>query len=109
MLEPYNKVVLDNKELRSRLGWWVPFCGTIEPGWPLIGHVTFDSYYGEYVGMSLDPPRAPIQVSVEEAKNGPGRPCKVCGIIYGSYICDGLPTFSAITVIAKDGEEVGEG
>lgn len=50
-----------------------------------------------------------VEVSIEEARNGSGRVCPECGRTSGSYVCDGLPTYSATTILTRDEREAGEG
>jgi len=99
--EPYNTVVLDDKSLKIHKCWWVPHCGILESGMPHIGHVVLRQLDGVYLDFDLDPPYPPEEVSEEEALNGKGRPCRVCGITYGSYVCDGFPTHAASVVFDK--------
>ncbi len=44
-------------------------------------------------------------VEMDEAANGKGRACPVCGGKSGAYICDGFATFQGLTVLPGKAKE----
>ena len=100
--EPYNIVELLDESLKGHHYWWVPHCGRLDPEMPHIGHVVLRQLDGVYLDFDLDPPYPIEDVSEEEAMNGNGRPCRCCGIIYGSYVGCGFPTHAATIALPRD-------
>jgi len=88
---PIDIEIVIRDDLKIGMVWWVPHCGTTDPRFPAIGHVFEVQCYGEHLGMRVDPPRAPFKVSLDDAKEGKGHSCPVCGIVWGCYVGIGMP------------------
>jgi len=109
-IEPMNIETTIRDDLKVGMAWWVPLCGTVDPKFPIIGHVFEVQCYGEYLGLRMDPPRMPFNVSLKDAKEGKGHPCPVCGITWGIYVGVGYPRPQGQSIWgeeSKDGSRAG--
>ena len=83
------KVALDRKDMKIRKCWWMNKCSHPYTLRFPSGNSILPK--GNYV----------IEVSEDEARNGKGRKCPICGRLTGSYVCDGFPHAQGSVVFSE--------
>ena len=92
---------LDKRDtIRPRKCWWMSWCKhpvrRHRPTYDKEGKLIRNEFDGTMV-LRMEEVLSSyiVEVPLEEAVNGKGHKCPTCGLLTGSYVCDGFPTHTA--------------